>query len=66
MERFEQQSSSVQDEDNRLLELQQAVVDRGGPLPTVAISADTALLGARRAVQRLLRDEEAAGRKATA
>jgi vanillate O-demethylase monooxygenase subunit len=66
VERFEQQSSSVQDEDNRLLELQQAVVDRGGPLPTVAIAADTALLGARRTVQRLLRDEEAAARKATA
>jgi vanillate O-demethylase monooxygenase subunit len=66
VERFEQQSSSVQDEDNRLLELQQAVVDRGGPLPTVAIAADTALLAARRTVQRLLHEEEATGRKATA
>src|SRR5262249_18420185 len=55
----ERQSSSGQDEDNRLLELQQAVVARGGPLPTVAIAADTALLAARRTVQRLLREEEA-------
>jgi hypothetical protein len=48
------------------MELQQAVVDRGGPLPTVAIAADTALLAARRTVQRLLREEEALSRKATA
>jgi len=66
VEKFEQQSSSVQDEDNRLLLLQQGVVDRGGPLPTVAISADSALLQARRTVQRLLREEEAQTRKASA
>ena len=66
VEKFEQQSSSVQDEDNRLLEIQQAVVDRGGPLPTVSIAADSALLAARRTVQRLLREEEAQMRKASA
>ena len=45
----------VQDEDIRILEIQQAVVDRGGPLPTVAINADAALIHARRTVQRLAR-----------
>ena len=64
--KFEKQSSSVQDEDNRLLELQQMVVDRGGPLPTVPIKADSALLAARRTVQKLLRQEESKGRKVTA
>jgi phenylpropionate dioxygenase-like ring-hydroxylating dioxygenase large terminal subunit len=66
VEKFEQQSASVQDEDNRMLVLQQKVVDRGGPLPTVSIKADSALLAARRAVQKLLQEEEAVLRKATA
>jgi vanillate O-demethylase monooxygenase subunit len=66
VEKFEKQSSSVQDEDNRILEIQQAVVDRGDPIPTVPIKADSALLAARRTVQRLLREEDTKLRKVTA
>ena len=66
VEKFEKQSASVQDEDNRILEIQQAVVDRGDPIPTVPIKADSALLAARRTVQRLIREEETKLRKVTA
>jgi hypothetical protein len=48
------------------LEIQQAVVDRGDPIPTVPIKADSALLAARRMVQRLIREEETKLRKVTA
>jgi hypothetical protein len=56
----------IQAEDIRMLEIQQAVVDRGGPLPTVAITADSALLHARRAVQGLAHEEQALALKALA
>jgi phenylpropionate dioxygenase-like ring-hydroxylating dioxygenase large terminal subunit len=65
-EKFQKQSMMIQDEDIRMLEIQQAVVDRGGPLPTVAITADAALLHARRTVQSLAHDELAQMMKATA
>jgi phenylpropionate dioxygenase-like ring-hydroxylating dioxygenase large terminal subunit len=65
-EKFQKQSLMIQAEDIRMLEIQQAVVDRGGPLPTVAITADSALLYARRAVQGLAHEEQAQSLKVSA
>ena len=65
-EKFQKQRMMVQDEDIRILDIQQAVVDRGGPLPTVVINADAPLMPARRIVQRLAAEEATQPRKVSA
>jgi vanillate O-demethylase monooxygenase subunit len=56
-EAFTRESYEVMDEDVAIVEQQQAVIDRGRPLPTVAISSDATLLQARRVLERLV-DEQ--------
>lgn len=57
---FTQESFQVMDEDIAIIERQQEVIDRGRPLPTVAITADATLIQARRVVERLLEAQAAA------
>jgi phenylpropionate dioxygenase-like ring-hydroxylating dioxygenase large terminal subunit len=64
--RFRDESFSVMDEDVAIMEKQQAVVDRGGSLPTVAIKADSTLIQARRIVDRLMSDPGNPGQQLSA
>jgi vanillate monooxygenase len=52
-DRFRRESFQVMEEDIGIIERQQAVIDRGRPVPTVAISADGTLIQARRVLERL-------------
>ena len=58
-EGFTKESFQVMDEDIAIIQHQQAVIDRGQPLPTVAIAADATLLQARRVLERLVRQQAA-------
>jgi phenylpropionate dioxygenase-like ring-hydroxylating dioxygenase large terminal subunit len=52
---FTRESFQVMDEDIAIIEQQQAVIDRGGVLRTVAIASDATLIQSRRVLARLLR-----------
>jgi vanillate O-demethylase monooxygenase subunit len=56
-EAFTAESFQVMDEDIAIVERQQAVIDRGLPVPTIAISADATLIQARRVVARLRNEQ---------
>jgi phenylpropionate dioxygenase-like ring-hydroxylating dioxygenase large terminal subunit len=62
-EAFTTESFQVMAEDIAIIEHQQAVIDRGLPVPTIAITADATLIQARRVVERL-RSEQSRARKA--
>jgi vanillate monooxygenase len=64
--KFRDQSINVQMEDLAMIEMQQRVVDRGGPMPTVAINADATLIQARRVIDRLLDEAKTDRRKRSA
>lgn len=65
--RFKEQSFAVMAEDVEIMGIQQAAIDRGGPMRNpVPINADATLVEARKMVQKLLREEEAAGERLSA
>jgi vanillate O-demethylase monooxygenase subunit len=64
--RFKKESFQVMDEDIAIIERQQAVIDRGLPVPTVGITADATLIQARRMVQSLLEEERTRGERKSA
>jgi vanillate O-demethylase monooxygenase subunit len=64
--RFREQSYAVMDEDVSLMPLQQACIERFGHFRPVPINADATLIEARKVVQRLMREEQAAAAKLSA
>jgi vanillate O-demethylase monooxygenase subunit len=64
--RFRAQSYTVMDEDVRFMPLQQACIERFGHFRPVPINADATLIEARKVVQRLMREEQAAAAKLSA
>jgi vanillate O-demethylase monooxygenase subunit len=65
-QRFQEQSFAVMAEDVGIMEIQQAALDRGDTFEPVAIRADATLIQARRIVERLAREEQAASRRKSA
>ena len=64
--RFREQSYAVMDEDISFMPLQQRCIEQFGSFTTIPINADATLIEARRVVQRLLREEQAAAQKLSA